>query len=96
MLPRVCWGMYGCRLVAFNNGFYLVDNLLATLAVHLGIHADGDHVFVGRVAFEVDGGGVFAEGLHTPRLRFLFLLISSSSSMVSYFGSARSCISSPE
>jgi len=37
MLPRVCWGMYGCRLVAFNNGFYLVDNLLATLAAHLGI-----------------------------------------------------------
>ena len=51
--------MYGCRLVAFNNGFYLVDNLLATLAAHLGIHADGDHVFVGRVAFEVDGGGAF-------------------------------------
>ena len=51
---------------------------------------------VGRVAFEVDGGGVLAEGLHTPRLRFLFLLISSSSSMVSYFGSARSCISSSE
>lgn len=63
MLLRVCWGMYGCQLVAFNNGLYFVYDLLAALAGHLGVHADGDHVLVGGEAFEVDGGGVLAEGL---------------------------------
>lgn len=53
----------GSRLVAFDKRFHLVDNLLAALAGHLGVRADGDHVLVGGEALEVDGGGVFAEGL---------------------------------
>ena len=59
MLPRVCWEVCGCRLVAFNNGLYFVYDLLAALARHLGVHADGDHVLVGGEASEVDGGGAF-------------------------------------
>ena len=35
----------------------------AALAGHLGVGADGDEVFVGGEAAEVDGGGVLAEGL---------------------------------
>lgn len=63
MLPRGCWEVCGCRLVAFNNGLHFVDDLLAALAGYPGVRADGDHILVGGEAFEIDSGGVFAEGL---------------------------------
>ena len=64
-LPKGRWGegeKMGWLLV-FHNGFHLVDDLAAAVAGHLGVHADGDHVFVGGETTEVDGGGVLAEGL---------------------------------
>ena len=43
---RLCWrvsqGVFFCWLKVFNNRSHLVDDLAATLAGHLGVHADGD------------------------------------------------------
>ena len=63
MLPRVCWEVFGCRLVAFNNGLHFVYDLLAALARHLGVHADGDHVFVGNAKPWTDEDGIMYMGV---------------------------------
>ena len=50
-------------LLLFYNGVHFIDDLPATLAGHLGVRADNDHVLIGGEAFEVDGGGMLAESL---------------------------------
>ena len=45
------------------GGPYLVDDLEAAGAAHLGVHAYGYHVLICGVTFVVDGGGVLPEGL---------------------------------